>query len=54
LPEDQYEEVLHDLLAAKARTLKDKDSYSRRGKLLAFAQSRGFEVEEALRVISKI
>lgn len=54
IPEDQYAQVLLDLLSAKAKTIKEKDGYARRSKLLAFAQSRGFETEEALRVISRM
>ena len=54
IPEDVYQKVLLDLLSAKAKTTKEKDAYSRRGKLLAFAQSRGFEVDETLRVISRM
>jgi len=54
LPEDAYQKVLIDLLASKARTVKEKDFYSRRNKLLAFAQSRGFGVDEALRIIEKM
>ena len=51
LSEENYHKVLLGLLTAKARTIKDKDSYTRRGKLLAFAQSRGFENDEAIRII---
>jgi len=54
IPEEQYEEILHELLSSKARSLREKDPFSRRGKLLAFAQSRGFGAEEALRIISEI
>lgn len=54
LPEDDYQGVLIDLLASKARTLKEKDSYARRNKLLAFAQGKGFGVEEALKIIGKV
>jgi len=54
IPEDAYREVLLDLLSAKAKTLKAMDAYTRRSKLLAFAQSRGFEVEEALKLIAQM
>ena len=54
LPEEPYLEVLRDLLTAKARSIKEKDSYTRRGKLLAFAQSRGFGVEESLTIIAEM
>jgi regulatory protein len=51
LPEDAYLTMLLDLLSAKAKTIRETDSYTRRGKLLAFAQSRGFEVDLALKII---
>lgn len=54
LPEAEYQKVLTDLLTSKVRTVKEKDAYTRRSKLLAFAQSKGFGVEEALKVIEKI
>lgn len=51
IPEDAYRTVLHDLLSAKAKTLKDGDAYTRRSKLMAFALSRGFESESAMKII---
>jgi regulatory protein len=54
LPDDEYRNVLIDLLASKAKTVKEKDSYTRRNKLLAFAQSKGFGVDEALKLIDKM
>jgi regulatory protein len=53
VPEDAYLKVLADLLSAKAKSVKDKDSYTRRNKLLTFAQSHGFESEEILKVIEQ-
>ena len=35
LPEDAYRKVLLDLLSAKAKSLKEKDAYTRRNKLLS-------------------
>ena len=46
LPEDEYLQILHDLLTAKAHTLHDEDEYTRRAKLCRFAAGRGFTVEE--------
>ncbi len=46
IPEDAYRTVLNDLLSAKAKTLKETDAYTRQSKLMAFALSRGFEMEE--------
>ena len=54
LPEDSYLKVLTDLLSAKAKTVKDANPYTRRGKLLAFAQSHGFEAEVALKIIGEM
>ncbi|MCK9641649.1 MAG: RecX family transcriptional regulator [Prolixibacteraceae bacterium] len=51
LPEDAYHKILHDLLSAKAKTIRDNDGYARLGKLLAFAQSRGFEADLTLKLI---
>ena len=53
LPEEAYLNVLRDLISAKAKTIKDQDGWTRRSKLLAFAQSHGFEVELALSIIEK-
>jgi regulatory protein len=54
LPVENYHQVLLGLLTAKARTIREKDSYARRGKLLSFAQSRGFENDVALRIIEQL
>lgn len=54
LDEAAYREVLQGLLVSKARSVKEKDGYARRGKLLAFAQSRGFENDVALRIIEQL
>ena len=51
LPEEEYRKVLLGLLSAKAKTVKEKDAFTRRSKLLAFAQSRGFEVDLALKLL---
>lgn len=54
LDEGLYAEVLLELLSAKVKTVKEKDPYTRRSKLIAFAQSRGFEVDLALQLMEKI
>ena len=46
LPEEEYREVLENLLEQKARTIRDKDDYTRRGKLVRFAAGRGFTMDE--------
>ncbi|MCX6219992.1 MAG: regulatory protein RecX [Bacteroidia bacterium] len=54
LPQDVYLKVLLDLLSAKAKTIRDTNGYTRRGKLLAFAQSRGFEIDIAIKIIERM
>ena len=54
LPEDAYHKVLLDLLSAKAKTIRETDGFTRKGKLLAFAQSRGFEVDLAIKIIERM
>lgn len=46
LPEDEYNQILADLLMQKARSLHDEDDYARRGKLIRFALGRGFTMNE--------
>lgn len=43
IDENEYMSVLCRILKAKERTLKYKNDYERRGKLMRFAASRGFE-----------
>jgi len=54
IQEDVYRKVLRELLSAKAKTIKEKDPYICRNKLISFVQSRGFEVDEALRIMDEI
>ena len=54
LPEDAYRKVLLDLLSAKARSVKEKDAFTRRNKLLAFAMSHGFETDIAMDIIGSL
>ncbi|MEI7830083.1 MAG: regulatory protein RecX [Prolixibacteraceae bacterium] len=54
IPAEAYQKTLHDLISAKAKTIKEKDPYAYRGKLVAFAQSRGFEPDEAIRMIERL
>lgn len=46
LPEDDYQQILRDLLQQKVRTITDDDEYIRRGKLMRFAAGRGFTMDE--------
>ena len=54
IPEEAYLNVLRELISAKAKTVKDPNTWSRRSKLLAFAQSHGFEMDLALAIIEEI
>ena len=54
LPDQAYQTVLLDLLSAKAKTIRVGDPYAKKGKLLAFAQGRGFEADLALKLMEKI
>jgi hypothetical protein len=54
IPEVTYRKTLQGLISAKAKTVKQKDPYIFRNKLLAFVQSRGFEPDEALRMIERL
>ena len=49
---DEYQRILHDLLDQKSRSLHDEDDYTRRNKLIRFATSRGFTLDEILREVS--
>lgn len=54
IPEEAYLNVLRELISAKARSVKEQDAWSRRNKLLAFAQSHGFEADLSLAIIEEI
>lgn len=45
IDEEEYRQILAQTLKAKARTLNALSPYERAGKLMRFAQSRGFEAE---------
>lgn len=45
LPEDEYQQILHNIIAAKARSIKAESDYERNGKLIRFALGRGFEMQ---------
>lgn len=45
---------LHEILAAKAKTIKAKDSYDLKTKLIRFGISRGFEYGQVLGIAEKI
>ena len=43
IDDDEYCSTLQELMQSKLKSLKYKDEYDKRAKLLRFAQSRGFE-----------
>lgn len=43
IDDDEYEDILRNLLKAKARTIKEGNTYEGRTKLYRFALARGFE-----------
>lgn len=49
--EKNYEEILRPLLEAKRKTVTGKSEYEIRGKLIRFALSRGFEMDEILKIL---
>ena len=53
IPEEEYPETLTDALRAKDRTLKDTDTYQRKGKLVRHLLSRGFEMELVLDAVNE-
>ncbi len=52
IADDEYQQTLSDLIRAKERTLKFRDDYDRRSKLMRFAQSRGFELDAIVQCLA--
>lgn len=52
LPEEEYFRTCYDLLRQKSLTLKEKNLFTRKGKLYRFAASRGFEPDLIYRVLN--
>ena len=52
--DQEYKEILQDLLQSKLRSLKDEDKYQLKTKLYRFAQSRGFESQLSLNLIDDL
>lgn len=44
IPEDEYMDILQNVLTTKARSVKARSTYERNGKLIRFAIGRGFEM----------
>ncbi|MDR0989196.1 MAG: RecX family transcriptional regulator [Prevotellaceae bacterium] len=48
----EYTSLLKNLLSAKAKSIRSENDYERKGKLIRFALSRGFEMKDILRVLA--
>ena len=51
---NEFEEQLMHILSVKIRTVKGKDDYDRKTKLIRFALSRGFAMDMAVKCVNKI
>ena len=51
IDDDEYFEVLKEVVEAKRRTIKDTDTYSASAKILRYALTRGFESDIVSKVI---
>jgi len=54
LEDDDYILSLVNDLRKKSRMIKDEDPYKRKCKLMAFAQSRGFDMDSILKALSRM
>lgn len=54
IEEEQYLHVLETELIKKKKSIKTKNQFDLKGKLLRFGQSKGFEIEYILRVIENL
>lgn len=54
LNEDSYAEKLRQLLSEKAKSIKGKDQFDRRNKLVRFAMSRGFEMNSIYNALKEL
>ena len=51
IDEEEYLSILRDLLASKRKSIHAKDDYELNGKLMRFAVSRGFEMDDIRRCV---
>ena len=54
IDEEEYFSVLEHLIARKLPSIKAKNSFERNGKLVRFAASRGYEINEILRCMKRL
>lgn len=51
---DEFEEQLMHILSVKAKSVKGKNEYDRKTKLIRFALGRGFSMDLAIKCVNKI
>ncbi len=54
LSNDEFEEQLLHILSVKAKTVKAKDDYDKKTKLIRFALSRGFAMDLSIKCVNKL
>jgi regulatory protein len=54
ISDEEYETTIRDLLLNKVKSIKGTGEHERKGKLIVFAQGRGFESDIAYRIASEI
>jgi regulatory protein len=54
IDEEEYEDILTSLLQKKSRSVKANNEYERNGKLIRFAASHGYEMEEIFRCMKRM
>ena len=54
IDEGEYQEVLLSLLRKKLPAIKAKNDYERNGKLIRFAASHGYSMDEILQSLKRI
>lgn len=52
--DESFNEQLESILKIKLKTVKGKDDYDRRNKLIRFALGRGFSMDAVLKMVSKL
>lgn len=54
LPDEDFKETMENVLKAKLRSIKYKDLYDAKAKLLRFGASRGFGFDEMMKLAEKL
>ena len=53
IPDEDYQQTIGDAIQAKDRTLREKDVYQRKAKLVRHLLSRGFETDLVLDAVNE-